>query len=451
MSNTESLTAKHNRYSTELKLAILNRIFSKSELPFMPSSTFHSIRNSDFSDLIGIDKVDPSFDEPAKLALLASKKIFKTLVAFVRIKQTLIRVLTFSGDSLRLLIKRLASRHTEIKKLIVKTIQRVSKSIPLKKACRFFSISIHQFHSWKRQLSYLCHKVNEFVLCPSAHPNSLSPSDIKKMKSIINDPFYNGWPLYSIAMHALRNNKLSLGVSTWYKYVKKIGFHSLFHKWMRKLHYKGIRASSPNEVLHADITLFKNLDGSVSYIYFIMDNFSRYILSFAVETCVSAEIMLANLKKAFEKICSFYEDFIYSIVNLVTDGGPENQNMTVKEFVLEKGFHHFIAKKDIICSNSMVEALNKTAKYSWLFRLTSPDHEHTVKLVEEFVKTYNEVRPHISLNGLTPLEAYTNNIPDKEQWRKNILDAKAKRLAENQGLNCQICVLAPALSPEYYI
>ncbi|RMG80942.1 MAG: transposase, partial [Bacteroidetes bacterium] len=347
-----------------MKFAVFNDLFSRKELGFMPDSTFYALKNAVFSDIIGIDRVDPSLEEPAKLAVSASRKIFKTLVAFVRIKQTLIRVLTFSGDSLHSLIKILASRSVDIKKLIVNSIQRVSKVLPLKQVCRFFSVSLRQFYSWKQQLNFLCHNINEFIFCPSLHPNSVSPSDLRKMKSILKDPFYKGWPLYSVAMHALRNNKLALAVSTWYKYVKQIGFHSLFHKKRRKPHYKCVRASKPNEILHADITLFKNLDGSVSYIYFVMDNFSRYILSWTVDTCVSADTFVENLKKAFSKIKSVYKNIEISIINLITDGGPENDNFNVKEFVEKLNFHHFIAQKDIICSNSMIEAFNKTMKYS---------------------------------------------------------------------------------------
>jgi len=54
---------------------------------------------------------------------------------------------------------------------------------------------------------------------------------------------------------------------------------------------------------------------------------------------------------------------------LIVDGGTENNNKKVEAFVKEQKtpLRKLIALKDIERSNSMVEALNRTLKYQYLF------------------------------------------------------------------------------------
>ncbi len=84
-----------------------------------------------------------------------------------------------------------------------------------------------------------------------------------------------------------------------------------------------------------------------------------------------------------------------------------------------------------------MEAVNKIVKRYLRFYKPSTfeDVMNCLKLIEN---DYNHKRPHGSLKGLTPIEAYRQ--PEK------ILDhtadkraAKTLRIAENQKANCQTC------------
>lgn len=56
-------------------------------------------------------------------------------------------------------------------------------------------------------------------------------------------------------------------------------------------------------------------------------------------------------------------------LQFLTDGGSENVNNTVSKFIdhHEVPIEHIIAQKDVLFSNSMIEALNKTIKHQFLF------------------------------------------------------------------------------------
>ncbi len=85
------------------------------------------------------------------------------------------------------------------------------------------------------------------------------------------------WSSLSIYYQSLRDGTLFSGIETWYKYARKLGIKRKFFRLIHKLQI-GIRASTPLQILHMDVTIFKPLDNTKVYIYFLLDNFSMYIL-----------------------------------------------------------------------------------------------------------------------------------------------------------------------------
>lgn len=86
--------------------------------------------------------------------------------------------------------------------------------------------------------------------------------------------------------------------------------------------------------------------------------------------------------------------------------------------------------QDIRFSNSPVEAVNLTVKK--YLRHHKPRSEPELKRVIQFVvQDYNSICPHVSLNGLMPMEAYTDSqkVLGFSRQKRN---AKVLRLAQNQ-------------------
>ena len=112
-----------------------------------------------------------------------------------------------------------------------------------------------------------------------------------------------------------------------------------------------------------DITIFRPSDHTRFYIYLVINNFSRAILSWKASLQNSSEIALENLKKA----CYKY-DLLKSDTQLIVDDGTENKG-SINEFLAlpEVQLNKQIAQIDIRQSNSMIEAANKRLKYDYLF------------------------------------------------------------------------------------
>src|SRR5690606_38826821 len=123
----------------------------------------------------------------------------------------------------------------------------------------------------------------------------------------------------------------------------------------------GIRASKPNELWHADVTYFFTPDNIKLYIYTVVDNFSRFPLSVKVSDKLCGKFRVQTfreaLRKAFE-INPLLENLNPLNIGLMTDGGSENFNGNVAEFIEETEVRHIKALAEGWPSNSMAEAFN---------------------------------------------------------------------------------------------
>ena len=64
-------------------------------------------------------------------------------------------------------------------------------------------------------------------------------------------------------------------------------------------------------------------------------------------------------------------------------------------------------------------------------------YEELQKVTDEFVEMYNTIRPHGSLNGLTPIEAYQNKHAN--DYSRAIQQARVERIETNKAKACGIC------------
>lgn len=105
----------------------------------------------------------------------------------------------------------------------------------------------------------------------------------------------------------------------------------------------------------------------------------------------------------------------------------------------EVSIQKLIAGKEIRFSNSIVEAQNKIIKYHYLFKHNFADIQELRKLLDWIIEDYQYRRPHHSLKGLTPYEAFSGIAVPREQWKKQIEEAKKVRLQENASIPCEMC------------
>jgi len=83
----------------------------------------------------------------------------------------------------------------------------------------------------------------------------------------------------------------------------------------------------------------------------------------------------------------------------------------------------------------MIEHLNKTIKYRYLYQQQINNLQHLEKVLEQAVLNYNNRPVHI-LNGLTPLEVLNNNAINLNNIKENIQRAVRNRIIINKAGDC---------------
>lgn len=200
----------------------------------------------------------------------------------------------------------------------------------------------------------------------------------------------------------------------------------------RKKSAVSIRAEHPHQIWHPDITQFVTADHVRHYIYIVIDNFSRKVLSWSIKESVRAAYRRSTIETALNEV-----NQMGNTVTLITDGGPENRFGSLS-LSIDPQLIHKVALMDVHYSNSLVEASFKTIKYNYLYRMELNDYRALSKAMAFIVNDFNN-RPHVSLKGLTPNEAVQQLSLDHRRNRLSKQVATQARKQYNKTNRCKMC------------
>ena len=420
---------KRASYHTTLKELTHYGLLPPKYQKAIPRTNLHRWRNESMERFVG-SEINQIADNHTEL-IKTLNEYPRMFYAYGRLVKTVVSVVG-KADDYRKLVR-------ESKEKVVKAITRVKEFVPIEKAVKIFNISSSTFHLWATELHHSCES-SFFRKCNRIYSNQVTPTEIQAVKKSLTNSATAHWSIRSIHYKGLREGKLSVSINTMYMLNKKLNIRHTYGKGRRRKKKPkiGIRASAPNQIWHADITVMKTLDGKKYYIYLVIDNYSRKILSYAVREKVSGLVTTSTLKEAYQKALKVSDNLN---VKLIVDGGSENNNIHVDNFInqSEINIKKLVALRDINFSNSMVEAMNRVAKYQYLFPRHPENLEELLELLAYFVNDFNRIRPHSQLRGLTPEEAWEGRKAMDEQRVQVLKQARVDRLEFNQNNQCGIC------------
>ena len=412
-------------YHTDILIQYKLGILPSEVLRQIPSSTLDNWKKRDINHYFGLDNIrdyeknlDMIKDFLSKKALLnAAKAVYFIYSSYVKIFEN---------------VKNKKKILLQSKITIIKTIDRVKDIIGQNRALKAFGISHQQYYAWKRNKR--CRVLPDNP-CRKVYHNQLTFNEVNVIKEYLVKPQYRHWSITAVYFQMLRDRAAFFGKSTFFNYVNRL--HLQRSKPEKGKYGEGIRTDAPKRLLHMDVTIYRPLDHTKVYLYFLVDNFSRYILNWKASLNYSAEITFKNIAEAYDK---YKLRQINPVIDLICDGGSENKGK-VDTFINRQvsNMNKLVAQTDIVFSNSMVEAVNKRMKYDFLFTTRLLNIEQTKQYLTHAVEQYNN-KPHSSLYGLTPQEVFNGAIPDKDMYRQAIRHAALKRKAINLKQECLNCV-----------
>ena len=291
------------------------------------------------------------------------------------------------------------------KERILDALQAAANVVDSKRLLAMVGLSERRVRGWKRRRRLGC-SLEDAPPCPRVKPARLTPVELLKMKEYVLAEELRHISIRSLALLAARRGELVASAGTWYRWIKARGWKRLSRRLYPAKPKAGIRAAAPNEIWHIDASVVRLLNGARVYLHAIVDNFSRKVLAFRVETTMSAATTRAMVVEALDQ-----SGVLPDHVRVLTDGGTENVGISEVGDVIK----HVIAQVDITQSNSMVEALWRQMKHRWLYLHTLDTVEAVRKIATQYVSDVNELIPRVELGGRTPDEAYRGEVPDLEQ------------------------------------
>lgn len=423
-----------NRNSYDTSIKHLYRSGLEESIPStlrnqIPRTNIHRWKNEDDSKYVGMQLNYLAKQELDLLTAFAKAKRAKQLFrASLRISKTLQSILD---------TKTIEDLLRDKKDEIVNLAERVKEVFPVNSFINLIGISRSTFQNWKQEIKIKCDHSFLFK-CNSRFPLQASHKEVLKVKQFLTDPNFIFWPITSIAAFCRREGIVTLSNSTWYKYAKFLEIKRPKPSSRRKKNTIGIRASKPNQIWHADVSILK-IDHIKHYIYLVVDNFSRKMLARKVSDQLNASIRVQTIQLAYQNASLIQENLN---VKLIVDGGSENNNSIMDRFIENSkiNIHKLIALRDIHFSNSLVEAHFSLIKYNYLYRMKINSLHDLDKALEFIEHDFNTIRPHGSLNGATPDEAYaTGKLMPKNQFSSQTKRAKEIRILENKNNLCIKC------------
>ena len=166
---------------------------------------------------------------------------------------------------------------------------------------------------------------------------------------------------------------------------------------------RGLTVTRPNQAWAMDITYIPMARGFI-YLAAVVDWFSRRVLAWKLSITMESSFCIEALDEALSR------NEKPEIFN--TDQGSQFTREAFTGRLKEEGIGISMDGKGRWRDNVFVERVWKSIKYEEVYLHAYETVHEARTLIGRYIEFYNTIRPHSSLNGLTPDQVYFNRLPE---------------------------------------
>lgn len=206
----------------------------------------------------------------------------------------------------------------------------------------------------------------------------------------------------------LRSQGLLIRKHREYRPITTVSWHH-FHKYPNLC--RGRIPDGPNQVWVSDITYIRIEAGTFLYLSLITDVYSHKIVGWFLSESLSMEGPLNALRMALEELPEGHQLIHHS------DRGVQYCSNTYVELLQKNGIQVSMTENGDPRENAVAERVNGILKEEWFNREVICSLEKGRERTGEIIRIYNEMRPHMSNDYLTPQQAHQQNGTLRRRWK----------------------------------
>ncbi len=189
-----------------------------------------------------------------------------------------------------------------------------------------------------------------------------------------------------------------------------------------------------NELWQTDFTYFKIVGWGWYYLGSILDDYSRYIISWKLFTSMTASDVKELLDMAIEKT-NISSVSVRHKPRLLSDNGPCYLAGELKEYLASKEMRHTRGAPYHPMTQGKIERYHRSMKN--VVKLNNYYFpEKLIAELKEFVEYYNNHRYHESINNVTPADAFFGR---KDEIVHKRIETKRRTLRQRKKRNLAKC------------
>jgi transposase InsO family protein len=230
-----------------------------------------------------------------------------------------------------------------------------------------------------------------------------------------------------LAYHIIDNHKWFISESSVYRILKRGGLiTSPAHIVLSAADEFGAKTRRINEMWQTDFTYFKIIGWGWYYLSTIIDDYSRFIITWDLCSQMTSKDVMPSVDKALQFAGIKKDD----APKLLSDNGSCYISEELKSFLKERGIKPINGKPMHPQTQGKIERYHRTMKnVVKLDNYYSP--EDLIKAIAEFVNYYNYERYHESLRNLTPADVYFGRDKQILNERSKIKEKTMKERRNN--------------------
>lgn len=174
---------------------------------------------------------------------------------------------------------------------------------------------------------------------------------------------------------------------------------------------KELTVNAAEQLWVSDTTGIPVYDG-LGYLTLTTDSYSKLIVGYNLQRTKDSSGSIKTLRMALSKRKYIERQLIHH-----SDGGGEYFNKKFLSILLKSHVKASCTAPSSPQENPVAERINGILKQEFLLTESNRSYTDIMKMLPKVVRIYNEERPHLSIDMLTPKEAHNRTGQLKRHWK----------------------------------